>query len=328
MFPPSVRDPASMTKAEGKLYVAGAHGMVGSAVMRALEARGTADILAPDRTALDLTDQHAVNAYFERERPRAVVLAAAKVGGILANDRYRADFLYENLMIEANVMRAAFDNGVEKLIFLGSSCVYPREAPQPIKESSLLTGPLEPTNEPYAVAKIAGIKLCENLYRQHGANFYSLMPTNLYGPNDNFDLETSHVIPALIRKIHAAKSDAAASVEAWGTGKPRREFMYVDDLADAVVFYLENVDASSIYGRGVSHVNIGFGEDITIRELIENISSIIGFGGQVEFDSTKPDGTPRKLLDVSLSNELGWSAKTSLADGLVETYNWYLENEQ
>lgn len=309
-----------------KIYIAGSGGMVGSAVYRAIEKLGYGSLQTPTSSELDLTDQQAVDRYFSSQRPQIVILAAAKVGGILANDTYRADFLYTNLMIEANVIHAAYRAGAEKLIFLGSSCIYPRDASQPISEQELLTGPLESTNEPYAIAKIAGIKLCESYYRQYGANFYSVMPTNLYGPNDNFDLASSHVIPALINKFHAAKANGDDVVTVWGTGKPRREFMYVDDLAEAVAFLMENVDARDIYGDGVSHVNIGVGKDIEIGELARLIARIVGFDGRIEFDTSKPDGTPRKLLDTSRLSRLGWTYSTPLEDGLRQTYDWFLRS--
>ncbi len=309
-----------------KIYIAGSGGMVGSAVHRALEKLGYGSLHTPTSSELDLTDQHAVDQYFSAQKPEVVILAAAKVGGILANDTYRADFLYTNLMIEANVIHAAYRAGAEKLIFLGSSCIYPREASQPITEKELLTGPLESTNEPYAIAKIAGVKLCESYYRQYGANFYSVMPTNLYGPNDNFDLASSHVIPALINKFHAAKTKRDDAVTVWGTGKPRREFMYVDDLAEAVAFLMENVDARDIYGDGVSHVNIGVGKDIEIGELARLIARIVGFDGRIEFDTSKPDGTARKLLDTSRLSRLGWTYSTPLEDGLRQTYDWFVRS--
>ena len=258
-----------------------------------------------------------------------MVVAAAKVGGILANNIYRAEFIYNNLMIEANIIHAAFKAGVEKLIFLGSSCIYPKLAPQPIKEEYLLTDTLEFTNEPYAIAKIAGIKLCESYYRQYGSNFYSVMPTNLYGKYDNFDLKTSHVLPALIRKFHEAKLNEAPGknkVEIWGSGKPKREFLYVDDLADAIYFLMENVNSKDIYENNITHLNIGTGEDLTISELADKIKNVVGFEGEIVYDSSKPDGTPRKLLDVSRIRSLGWKHKFSLEEGLKKTYEWFLNN--
>jgi GDP-L-fucose synthase len=263
---------------------------------------------------------------FEDEKPEAVIVAAAKVGGILANTTYRAEFIYDNLMIEANIINAAYKNDVEKLIFLGSSCIYPKLAPQPLKEEYLLSDYLEFTNEPYAIAKIAGIKLCENYYRQYGCNFYSVMPTNMYGPFDNFDLQTSHALPALIRKIYEAKIRNDKSVVIWGTGNPKREFLYVEDFADALIFMMENVEAKDLYEKGISHLNIGSGKDLTINELAEMIAGVIGFKGKIEHDESKPDGTPRKLMDVSRINELGWKYKTELREGLVKTYKWFKEN--
>lgn len=313
-----------MNLKEKRIYVAGSGGMVGSAVVRRLSSDGYRNIISRASTDLDLTRQEAVNNFFETEKPEIVVLAAARVGGILANSRQRGEFLYGNLMIEANVIHAAYQNGVEKLVFLGSSCIYPRLAAQPIREEELLTGPLEVSNEPYAIAKIAGVKLCESYYRQYGCNFVSAMPTNLYGPNDNFDLETSHVIPALINKIHRAKVGGKPDVVVWGTGRPRREFMFVDDLAEAIVFLIENVEAESIIKSGVSHLNIGAGTDLEVRELAELIKQIIGFEGELKFDTSMPDGTPQKLLDVSRMSDLGWSYKTSLAHGLKQTYDWFL----
>ena len=302
--------------------------MVGGAITRLLQSRGYANLVLRSSAELDLIDQSAVSRFFTEEKPEVVILAAAKVGGILANDQFRAEFLYNNLMIEANVIHSAFKHNVEKLIFLGSSCIYPKLAPQPIKEEYLLTGLLEQTNEPYAIAKIAGIKLCENYFRQHGANFYSAMPTNLYGPHDNFDLTTSHVIPALIRKFHEAKIAGSDEVIVWGTGTPLREFLFVDDLAEAIVFLTENADAEAIYKQGVSHVNIGCGTDIAIRDIAELIKLIVGFHGEIRFDTEKPDGTPRKLLDVSRLSKMGWTATTTLEDGLRKTYDWFQKFEQ
>ncbi len=300
--------------------------MVGRAIVRALESSGYSRLITTSSGDLDLRRQAETQEFFQEQNPEVVILAAAKVGGIMANNELRADFLYDNLMIEANVIEAAFRSGAEKLIFLGSSCIYPRNAEQPIQEEALLTGVLEPTNEPYAIAKIAGINLCESYYRQHGANFVSLMPTNLYGPFDNFDLHSSHVIPALIRKFHEARSANAGEVEVWGTGRPMREFLYVDDLANAVVFFLENVDADAIYGQGISHVNIGCGEDISIGRLASMVAKIVGFEGEIVFDPTKPDGMPRKLLDITRLGSLGWKHSVDLDDGLRRTYDWYLAN--
>jgi GDP-L-fucose synthase len=306
---------------DSKIYVAGHTGLVGSAIVRNLQSKGYTNIITRTHKELDLTNQEAVRNFFEEERPEYVFLAAAKVGGIRANSTYPADFIYENLMIECNVIKAAHDYKVKKLLFLGSSCIYPKMAPQPIKEEYLLSGYLEPTNEAYAIAKIAGLKMCQYFKRQYGDNFISCMPTNVYGPNDNFDLENSHVIPALIRKFHEAKIENKPYVEIWGTGTPRREFLYVDDLADACVFLMENYD-------GEETVNVGTGKDVTIRELAEIISKVVGYKGELKFDTSKPDGTPRKLLDVSKLNELGWKYKVELVDGIKKTYEWFLENRQ
>jgi GDP-L-fucose synthase len=298
--------------------------MVGSAILRQLKQKNYSDIITRDFEELNLVRQTETESFFQQEKPEIVIIAAAKVGGILANNKYRAEFIYENLMIESNIINAAHQNNVEKLIFLGSSCIYPKLAPQPLKEEYLLSDYLEYTNEPYAIAKIAGIKLCENYYRQYGYNYYSVMPTNLFGFYDNFNLDTSHVLPALIRKFHEAKVNSSDKVIIWGTGKPKREFLYVDDLAEAIVFLLENVNAGDLYEKGISQINIGRGEDLTISELAKMISKIVGFKGNLEYDSSKPDGTPRKLLDVSRINKLGWKAKTSLKEGIEKTYEWYL----
>ena len=303
-----------------KIYISGHRGMAGSAILRNLESKGYHNIITRTHSELDLTNQQSVNNFFETEKPEYVFLAAAKVGGILANSTYPAEFIYENLMIEANVIHAAYTHGVKKLLFLGSSCIYPGLAPQPLKEEYLLTGELEVTNEAYAVAKIAGIRMCKHYNQQYGTNFISVMPTNLYGPNDNYDLETSHVMAALIRKFHEAKMNNAPHVVVWGTGTPKREFLYVDDMADACVYLMENYDASYIG----EFVNIGVGEDITIRELVELIKDIVGYSGKIVYDTTKPDGTPQKLLDVSRLRELGWSAKISLKDGIKQAYEWYV----
>ena len=316
-----------MDLSDRSIFVAGANGMVGRAVVRELTRHGHERLLTPSSAELDLTNQKSVNDFFAAERPQIVVVAAARVGGIAANNEFRADFIYENLMIEANVIQAAHLYGTEKLLMLGSSCIYPKNAEQPMREEELLSGYLEFTNEPYAVAKIAGIKLCESYYRQHGRNFLSVMPTNLYGPHDNFDLRSSHVIPALIRKFHEAKESGANTVEIWGSGKPLREFMYVDDLASAVVFVLENVEADDIYGLGISQLNVGTGKDISIKETAEMIGDIVGFTGEIVHDTEKPDGTPRKLLDVSRLADLGWRYTTELREGLESTYKWYLDHE-
>jgi GDP-L-fucose synthase len=309
-----------------KIYIAGHKGMVGSAIKRELESAGYKNLVYKDFSELDLTRQYEVEKFFDKEKPLVVFIAAAKVGGILANNTYRAEFIYDNLMIESNLINASYKSGVQKLIFLGSSCIYPKLAPQPLKEEYLLSDYLEFTNEPYAVAKIAGIKLCENYYRQFGCNFYSAMPTNLYGPNDNYNLETSHVLPALIRKFHEAKKSDKPEVILWGTGKPKREFLYVEDLAGAMRFLLENIEAKDIYENGISHINIGTGEDLTITELADLIAGITGFKGKIIYDNSRPDGTPRKLMDVSRINKLGWNYKTSLKDGIKKAYNWYLQN--
>ncbi|HEY9855442.1 MAG TPA: GDP-L-fucose synthase [Stenomitos sp.] len=300
---------------DARIYVAGHRGLVGSAIVRKLEAKGYENLVLKTSRELDLRDQVATRAFFEEERPEYVFLAAAKVGGIHANDTYPADFIADNLAIQQNVLTASKDVGVTKLLFLGSSCIYPKLAPQPIKEDYLLTGPLEPTNEWYAIAKIAGIKLCQAMNRQYGTRFISAMPTNLYGPNDNFDLVTSHVLPAMIRKFHEAKLNGTP-VTLWGSGTPRREFLHVDDLADASLFLMRRYE-------GQDPLNVGTGTDVTIRELAELIAETVGFEGEVVWDNTKPDGTPRKLLDVSRLNDLGWKARVPLLSGLQDTYAWY-----
>jgi GDP-L-fucose synthase len=301
-----------------RIYVAGHRGLVGSAIVRKLREDGFDNLLLRTHGELDLTRQEEVEKFFEGENPEYVFLAAAKVGGILANNTFPAEFIYTNLCIQNNIIRASYLSGVKKLVFLGSSCIYPKLCPQPIKEEYLLSGYLEPTNEAYAIAKIAGIKMCEFFNRQYGTNFIGVMPTNLYGPNDNFDLETSHVLPAMIRKCHEAKVSNKREVVIWGTGSPRREFLHVDDLADACLYLMVNYDGREI-------VNIGVGEDLTIRELAEMIAGVIGFKGKLRFDTSKPDGTPQKLLDVSRLNNLGWQAKISLEEGIRRTYDWYLD---
>lgn len=302
-----------------KIYVAGHRGLVGSAIVRNLEEKGYTNIICRTHKELDLTNQEAVRAFFEQERPEYVFLAAAKVGGIHANNTYPADFIYDNLMIQNNIIKAAHDFEVKKLLFLGSTCIYPKMAPQPIKEEYLLTGALEETNEAYAVAKIAGLEMCKFFKRQYGDNFISCMPTNLYGPNDNFDLKNSHVLPALIRKFHEAKVNNSEAVEVWGTGTPLREFLYVDDMADACVFLMENYD-------GEQHVNIGTGEEVSIRELAETVKEVVGFDGELVFNTDMPDGTPRKLTTVDKLHGLGWKHKVSLDKGIRLAYNWFLEN--
>lgn len=308
-----------------KIYLAGHTGMVGSAIYRKLQSKGYKNILTKNLSELDLRNQSSVEKFFSETKPEILIIAAAKVGGILANNTYRAEFLYDNLMIEANLIHSAYLNKVEKVVFLGSSCIYPKLAPQPLMEEYLLTDTLEFTNEPYAIAKIAGIKLCENYYRQFGCNYISAMPTNLYGPNDNFNLETSHVLPALLRKFHEAKVEEKDSVTIWGTGKPLREFMYVEDLADAIVFMMENINAKDLYENGITHLNAGTGKDISISDLAKLIAEITEFKGKIVYDSSKPDGTPRKLMDVTRLNNLGWKYKTELQDGITQTYNWFLE---
>lgn len=303
-----------------KIYVAGHNGMVGSAIVRKLKRDGFSNIIFRSSSELDLTNQQKVNEFFEEEKPDYVFLAAAKVGGIHANNVFRADFIYKNLMIECNVIHAAYNFSVKKLFFLGSSCIYPKMAPQPLKEEYLLSGYLEKTNEPYAIAKIAGVKLCEAYRSQYNCNFISAMPTNLYGPNDNYDLNNSHVLPALIRKFHEAKLNGDSSVVIWGSGTPKREFLHVDDLAEASLFLMENYDSSEI-------VNIGSGEDISILELAELVQSIVGFKGKIEMDSSKPDGTPRKLMDVTKIHSLGWKHKIGLKDGISSVYQEVKEME-
>ena len=303
-----------------KIYVAGHRGMVGSAIVRKLQKEGFTNIVTRQSKELDLKEQQAVRDFFKSEKPDVVVLAAAKVGGIHANNVYRAQFLYENLMIQNNVIHSAHENDVQKLLFLGSSCIYPKLAPQPLKEESLLTGLLEQTNEPYAIAKIAGIKMAESYRRQYGRNYISAMPTNLYGPNDNYDLNNSHVLPALIRKFHTAKVTNADHVEVWGTGSPKREFLHVDDLADACFFLLQNYNDEMF-------VNIGTGEDLTIKELAEMIKDIVGFKGELKWNTEKPDGTPRKLMDVSRLHNMGWKHRIGLREGITSVYAEFAKSE-
>ncbi|KPK25987.1 MAG: GDP-L-fucose synthase [Desulfobacterales bacterium SG8_35_2] len=314
-----------------KIYVAGHRGLVGSAIVRRLEAEGSRNLVLRTRKELDLIDQSAVRSFFEQECPEIVVLAAAKVGGILANSTYPGEFIYENLMIQSNIIHWSQKTGVKRLLFLGSSCIYPKLAPQPLKEEYLLSGPLEPTNDAYAVAKIAGIKMCESYNKQFNTSYLSVMPTNLYGPGDNFDLEKSHVLPALIRKFHEAKKSRAPEVSVWGTGSPRREFLHVDDMAAACIYLLRLPDPT--YRDLVKNlkpclINIGMGKDITIRELAELVKEIVGFAGQIVFDTAKPDGTPQKLLDISRMDKLGWKAEITLREGIAGTYDWYREMVQ
>lgn len=311
-----------------KIYLAGHRGMVGGAILRQLQASGKKNIITRTHAELDLTDQSAVRAFMQAERPDVVILAAAKVGGILANNSYPADFIYENLMIEANVIHQAFEAGVMRLLQLGSSCIYPRDVPQPMREDALLTGVLEPTNEPYAIAKIAGIKLCESYNRQHSTDYRSVMPTNLYGPGDNFHPENSHVLPALIRRFHEAAQSGAAEVVIWGSGTPRREFLHVDDMAAASLFVLDLPKAAYEANSQpmLSHINVGSGTDISILELARKVAAITGYKGRILTDSSKPDGTPRKLMDVSRLTQMGWSARIGLDQGLAQTYQWFLEN--
>ena len=313
-----------------KIYVAGHRGMVGAAIVRRLQAEGYSNIVTRTHRQLDLTDQRAVRTFFEEERPEQVYLAAAKVGGILANNSYPAEFIHQNLMIEANVIDAAWRTGVRRLLFLGSSCIYPKMARQPMRESELLTGPLEPTNEPYAIAKIAGIKLCESYNRQYGTDFRSVMPTNLYGQGDNFDLQNSHVIPALLRKFHQAKIGNEPFVEVWGSGTPRREFLHVDDMADACVFVMSlSPEEYQAHTQPMcSHINVGTGEDIAIAELAQLVGQVVGYLGEIHYDTSKPDGTPRKLLDVSRLAAMGWRARIDLKEGLQQTYQWFIEHQQ
>ena len=311
---------------DSKIYLAGHDGMVGSAILSELDSKGYENIITRSLAELDLRRQKNVEELFNSEKPDIVIIAAAKVGGIIANNTYRAEFLYDNIMIEANIIHAAHQIGVEKLLFLGSSCIYPKDAPQPLKEEYLLTDILEPTNEPYAIAKITGIKLCENYYRQYGDNFFSVMPTNLYGPHDNFNLQTSHVLPALIRKFHEAKSQNSPTVTVWGTGKVYREFLYVQDMANACIELLISVNAKDIYKQGISHINIGTGKDISITDLANLVADIVQYTGEIVYDKSKPDGVYKKLLDVTRLHEFGWREKTSLKEGIKKVYKWFLEN--
>lgn len=304
---------------DSKIYVAGHKGLVGSAIVRNLQAKGYSNLVFRTSQELDLTKRYQVDEFFRQEKPEYVFLAAAKVGGIVANNDYPADFIRDNLMIQTNVIDASHLNNVKKLLFLGSTCIYPKLTAQPMREDSLLTGELEPTNEAYAIAKIAGIKMCQSYNRQYGTNFICVMPTNLYGPNDNFDLESSHVLPALIRKFHEAKKNGVPNVEVWGTGLPRREFLYSDDLADATVYLMNHYNKSEL-------VNIGVGQDISIKELAEKVKETVGYEGDIVFNTAKPDGTPRKLVDVTKLSSLGWKSKTPLEDGLTLAYEWFLKN--
>lgn len=311
-----------------KIYVAGHKGLVGSAVIRNLKSKGFSNLLTKNHEDLNLIDQRKVKSFFDREKPDYVILAAAKVGGIYANNTYPADFIYQNTMIEANVIHSAFENKVKRLLFLGSTCIYPKKIEQPMQEEALLSNKLEPTNEPYALSKILGIKLCESYNRQHGTDFRSVMPTNLYGINDNFDPDNSHVIPGLIQRFHKAKINNEKEVIVWGTGRAMREFLYVDDMAEASLFVMgidkEIYDANT--SPMISHINVGSGKDITIKELAEMIGKVVGFDGKIHFDKSKPDGSPRKLIDVSRISNMGWKNTTSLRDGLDKTYNWYKNN--
>jgi GDP-L-fucose synthase len=311
--------PQAVMEKSDKIFVAGHRGLAGSAIARRLRSEGFSNLITRDRSQLDLTREQAVSDFFRQEKPAIVILAAAKVGGIKANNDQPVEFLIDNLRIQNNVIAAAHESGTRKFLFLGSSCIYPKHAPQPIPESALLTGPLEPTNEAYAIAKIAGIELCQAYAREYGSNFISAMPTNLYGTNDNFDLEKSHVLAALLRKAHEAKMSGASELVVWGTGKPRREFLHVDDLASACLFLLEKYDSPEI-------VNVGWGEDISIRELAELVCEVVGFAGTLAWDSSKPDGTPRKLLDVSKLRGLGWTPTISLREGISATYDWFVKN--
>ncbi|TNC82954.1 MAG: GDP-fucose synthetase [Oleiphilus sp.] len=323
-------DPNFNNDLDARVYVAGHRGMVGSAIVRQLKQRGFTNILTRSSTELNLTRQQEVEAFFVESRPDYVFLAAAKVGGIHANNEYPADFIYDNLMIEGNIIRAAHENGIKRLLFLGSSCIYPKLAEQPMQEKALLTGPLEPTNEPYAIAKIAGIKLCESFNRQFACDFRSVMPTNLYGPGDNFHPENSHVIPALLRRFHEAKTEGLPEVAIWGSGNPKREFLYVDDMAEACLHVMAMPQDEYVAQTEtmLSHVNVGTGTDVTIRELAETVAKVTGYEGNIVFDTSMPDGAPRKLMDVSLLGRLGWQARTELEPGLTSAYQWFLDHQQ
>jgi len=321
--------PQTSIPRDARIYVAGHRGLVGSGIWRALERKGYSNVMGRTHDELDLINQQAVNEFFAAEKPEYVILVAAKVGGIAANSTYRAQFIYENMMIEMNVIHAAKQQGVKKLLFLGSSCIYPKMAPQPMKEEHLLTGPLEPTNEPYAIAKIAGIRLCDAYNRQYGTNFISAMPTNMYGPGDNYHPENSHVLPALIRRFHEAKEQGLDKVTCWGSGSPLREFLYSDDLAEACVFLLENISYADVAfedetGTVQSHVNVGSGKEITIKELAETIKDVVGYEGKIEWDSSRPDGTPRKLMDSSKLRNLGWDPKIQMREGIALAYKDFL----
>lgn len=316
-----------MMEEGSKIYVAGHLGLVGSAIVRNLKAQGYENLILRNKEELDLLDQRQTLDFFQKEKPDYVIDAAAKVGGILANNNYPAQFIYENIQIQSNIIHSAYLAGVKKLLFLGSSCIYPRECPQPMKEEYLLTGPLESTNEPYAIAKISGIKMCQSYNRQYGTNFIAVMPTNLYGQNDNFDLQSSHVLPAVIRKFHEAKIKKSPYVEAWGTGNPLREFLYVDDMADGCIFLMNNFNPDKEQNeKGEVFVNLGTGKEVSIKELYELGKKITGFSGEIKWDNSKPDGTPRKLLDVSRMNEMGWKYRTELEEGMAQSYKWFLEN--
>lgn len=315
-----------MINSQSKIYVAGHSGMVGSSIVHQLQIEGFSNLILKTHDELDITNQSDVKKFYQIHMPDYVFICAAKVGGIKANNTYRAQFIYENLQIQNNLIHYAYTYGVKKLLFLGSSCIYPRDCPQPMKEEYLLTDELEETNEPYAIAKIAGIKMCENYYKQYGCNFISAMPTNLFGPNDNYDFESSHVLPALIRKFHEAKIQKKQSVEIWGTGKPKREFLHVFDMAKACLFLMKNLDANALYKSSISHINIGSGKDITIAELSNLISGVVNYEGEIRYNSKKPDGVKQKLLDINRLSKMGWNSKISLKTGIKKTYEWYLEN--